>query len=62
MASRGAADEAITELRRVLDADAANLPARIALGRILLAEHRETDAAKELGQLVEVLADREATR
>lgn len=59
MAARGAVDEAVSELRRVLDADSRNLRARIVLGRILVGEHRENDAAKELGQLVEALAERE---
>ena len=52
---RGAVDEGVALLHRLLDAHPENLEARVALGSILLAEHRETDAAKEFGQLIEVL-------
>ena len=55
LAARGETDAAVSELRSVLDGDASNLEARIALGRLLLAEHRDTDASKEFGELLEVL-------
>ena len=53
--ARGAVDEGIAELRRVLDGDPGHRDARVELGRILLAEHRHTDAVKELSELLEVL-------
>ncbi|MCZ6464419.1 MAG: tetratricopeptide repeat protein [Proteobacteria bacterium] len=53
--ARGAIDEGIAELRRVLDGDPRHRDARVELGRILLAEHRHTDAVKELSELLEVL-------
>src|SRR5262249_20468428 len=54
-AARGETDEAVAELRRVLDRDPEHLAARAALGRLLLSEHRDPEATKEYGELLDVL-------
>jgi len=55
LATRGDVEPAVTELRRLLDGDSRSIQARVALGRLLLSEHRHTDAVKEYSELLEVL-------
>src|SRR5262249_46054423 len=55
LAARGEIDEAIAELRRVLERDPEHLAARAALGRLLLSEHRDPAATKAYGELLEGL-------
>jgi lipopolysaccharide biosynthesis regulator YciM len=65
LSERGEVEPAVAELRRLLDRDSGNLELRAALGRLLLSEHRNTDALKEYGELLEVLLrsrDRERTQ
>ncbi len=59
LAARGALDQAVIELRRLMDVEPKNLEARIALGRLLLSDHRNHDALKEFAELLEVLDERE---
>jgi lipopolysaccharide biosynthesis regulator YciM len=58
LAGRGDIDDAIAELRRLLDRDPGHLEARWTLGRILLAEHRDVDATKAYADLLDVLERR----
>ena len=44
LAARGEIEEALAELRRVLERDPEHLAARAALGRLLLSEHRDPEA------------------
>ena len=62
LVSRAEIDAAVSELRRGLDAAPTDLATREQLGRLLLSEGRETDAAKELGELLEVLQAKQAER
>jgi lipopolysaccharide biosynthesis regulator YciM len=55
LAARGDVDGAIGELQRELARHPDDLEARGALGRLLLSEHRDLEAAKEYGELLEVL-------
>ncbi len=55
LASRGAADEAVTEVRRLLEGAGDNLEGHGTLGRVLLAEHRDLDAVKAYAELLEVM-------
>lgn len=55
LAARGAVEEAIAELRRASELQPGNLAARGALGRLLLSERREVDAAREYGELLDAL-------
>ena len=55
MAARGDVDEAIVELRRVLEHEADDLQARGDLGRLLLAERRDAEASKEYAELLDML-------
>jgi lipopolysaccharide biosynthesis regulator YciM len=55
LSARGETDAAIAALRVVLDRDAEDLQAHAVLSRVLLAEGREADAVKELGELVGAL-------
>jgi len=55
LAGRGEVNAAILELRRVLDLAPDDVAARIAIGRLLLAEGRAAEAAKEYGELLEWL-------
>ena len=52
---RGEFDQAVKLLRELLDESPDCLAARIALGEVLLNEHRDPDALKEFGELLEVL-------
>ena len=58
LAARGEVDEAVAELRRLLERDPEHLGARAALGRLLLSEHRDPEATKEYGELLDVLERR----
>ena len=55
LAARGEVDDAVAELRRVLDRDPEHLEARGTLGRVLLAERRDVDAIKAYAELLDVL-------
>jgi lipopolysaccharide biosynthesis regulator YciM len=55
LAARGEIEDAIAELRRVLERDPEHLAARAALGRLLLSEHRDPEATKEYAELLDVL-------
>jgi len=55
LAARGEIEEALAELRRVLDRDPEHLAARAAVGRLLLSEHRDPEATKEYAELLDVL-------
>ncbi len=55
LAARGAGEDAIAEVRRVLDRDPDHLEAHSVLGRILLAAGREAEVAKAHGALLDVL-------
>ena len=46
---------AVTELRRALASHPDELEVRATLGRLLLSEHRDLEATKEFGELLEVL-------
>jgi lipopolysaccharide biosynthesis regulator YciM len=59
LAARGETDAAVGDLNTVLDAEPENLRARVALGRVLVAAQRETEAAEQLGELLEVLDARD---
>ena len=56
LAARGDVDAALHELRRLLDADPGDDSSRAQLGRLLLAEKRETDALKAYEEWIEVVA------
>jgi len=58
LAARGATEDALAEVRRVLDREPEHLEAHAAQGRILLAEGREAEVAKAHEALLDVL-DRE---
>ena len=68
LAARGAPDEAVAEARRLLERHPEHLETHGALGRILLAEHRDSEAVKEYAEFLEaleragVLLPRESTR
>jgi len=53
--SRGDPDRALSELKRVLDREPANLAARVLRGRMLLASHRGDAALGEYADLIDVL-------
>jgi Flp pilus assembly protein TadD len=55
LAARGEIDGAVAELRRRLEDDADGLEAHDTLGRILLAEGRESEACQVLGELLDAL-------
>jgi lipopolysaccharide biosynthesis regulator YciM len=55
LAARGEIEEALAELRRVLERDPEHLAARAAVGRLLLSEHRDPEATKEYAELLDVL-------
>ena len=55
LAARGEIEEAIAELRRVLERDPEHLGARAVLGHLLLSEHRDPEAIKEYAELLDVL-------
>jgi lipopolysaccharide biosynthesis regulator YciM len=55
LATRGDVEPAVAELRRLLDGEPRSIQARVALGRLLLSEHRNADAVKEYSELLEVL-------
>jgi lipopolysaccharide biosynthesis regulator YciM len=56
LAARGEVDSALRELRGLLDADPADAQTRGQLGRLLLAEKRQTDALKAYEEWIEVVA------
>ncbi len=58
LAARGDADDAVAELRRILEREPDHMEARSTLGRLLLSAHRDADAAKEYGELLQVLERR----
>jgi lipopolysaccharide biosynthesis regulator YciM len=58
LAARGDADDAVAELRRILGREPDDVEARSTLGRLLLSEHRDADATKEYGELLQVLERR----
>jgi lipopolysaccharide biosynthesis regulator YciM len=55
LAARGATEDALAEVRRVLDREPEHLEAHAAQGRILLAEGREAEVAKAHEALLDVL-------
>jgi len=55
LSARGDADAAIAEVRAVMERDGEDLRAHAVLSRVLLAAGREAEAAKELGELVDLL-------
>ncbi len=55
--SRGDHDLALAELKRVLDREPGNLPARAVRGRLLLASHRDDEALTEYAALLDVLEE-----
>jgi lipopolysaccharide biosynthesis regulator YciM len=62
LAARGDVDDASAELRRILERNPDDLEARGALGRLLLSEHRDAEATKEYGELLDVLDRRGLSR
>jgi lipopolysaccharide biosynthesis regulator YciM len=58
LAARGEIEEALAELRRVLERDPEQLAARAVIGRLLLSEHRDPEATKEYAELLDVLERR----
>ncbi len=60
LAARGETDAAVAELRAALDHSPDDLEARSTLGRVLIAAHRDPEAIKEYGELIELL-DRRAS-
>ncbi len=60
LAARGEIEEALGELDTVLDLRPDALPAQLVRGRILLGEGRESEAAKVLGELIDLLERRGA--
>lgn len=59
LAARGEIDAAVAEHRRILERDADDLPTRGSLGRILLAEGRDSEACRALGELLDALDRRD---
>ena len=55
LSARGDADAAIAAVRAVLERDAENLQAHAVLSRVLLSAGMEAEAARELGELVDLL-------
>jgi hypothetical protein len=55
LAARGEEADAIEELRRAREGSPENLEARGALGRLLLAERREGEVAREYAELIDIL-------
>ena len=55
LAARGATEDALAEVRRVLDREPEHIEAHAAQGRILLAEGREAEVAKAHEALLDVL-------
>jgi lipopolysaccharide biosynthesis regulator YciM len=55
LASRGDSDQAMLEMKKLLDRDPDNLPVRILLGQCLLATQREVEIIAEFGRLLELL-------
>ncbi len=55
LAARGATEDALAELRRLLEGAPDNLEAHGTLGRVLLAEHRDPEGIKAYAELLEVL-------
>jgi lipopolysaccharide biosynthesis regulator YciM len=60
LAARGDVDSALHELRGLLDADPGDTQTRAQLGRLLLAERRETDALKAYEEWIETVASVQA--
>jgi lipopolysaccharide biosynthesis regulator YciM len=58
LASRGATDEAVAELRAALERDPDSLATHLALGRLLRSEQRNDEAAKVYDELSSVLEQR----
>jgi lipopolysaccharide biosynthesis regulator YciM len=58
LSARGDVDAGVSELTRVLAADADDLDSRAALGRILLSDGRMGDAAREYGSMLDALSRR----
>lgn len=58
LAARGEIDDGIAELRRVIGSGQGDLEATAALGRMLLAEGRESEAASLLGEVLDILDSR----
>jgi lipopolysaccharide biosynthesis regulator YciM len=58
LSTRGDFGEALAELRRILERDPDDLQARTTLGRLLLAESRESEAAKAYAEHLDVLERR----
>jgi lipopolysaccharide biosynthesis regulator YciM len=61
-AARGASVEALEQLRSALEHDPDDLEVRRTLGRILLSESRDAEAAKAYGELLDVLERRSFPR
>jgi lipopolysaccharide biosynthesis regulator YciM len=55
LSARGDLDQALLELKRLLDRDPDNLQVRIVLGQCLLASRREDEIVGEFGNLLELL-------
>jgi lipopolysaccharide biosynthesis regulator YciM len=55
LAARGATEDALAELHRLIERVPEDLEAHGAAGRVLLAEHRDPDAVKAYAELLEVL-------
>ncbi|MCH2171133.1 tetratricopeptide repeat protein [Myxococcota bacterium] len=62
MARRGEIDAAVTQLREAIERDPESLDARAALGRLLSAEDRSSEALTVFLELLEVLGRRELIR
>jgi lipopolysaccharide biosynthesis regulator YciM len=60
LAARGDSELAIAELHRILQDDPEDLEARSTLGRLLISEHRDAEASKVFGELLDALERREA--
>jgi lipopolysaccharide biosynthesis regulator YciM len=58
LAARGSADDSIAELHRILEREPDHVEARSTLGRLLLSEHRDAEAIKEYGELLDALERR----
>lgn len=58
LAARGAADDAVSELRATLDREPDALLAHVALGRLLRSENRDAEAARAHEELLAVLEQR----
>ena len=55
LAARGDTELAVEELRAVIDRFPGSIEARSVLGRVLLSEHRDSDAAIAFGELLDAL-------